>query len=103
MSSTNSYEFEWNLEKAIKNVAKHGVSFEQAATVFLDPLAITVFDGARSQIEERWFTVGHQAGSGLLVVVNTFQDQKSNIARIRIIPARTATKQERRAYEDEPR
>ena len=103
MSSGVLYDFEWDLEKAISNFAKHGVTFEQAATVFLDPLAITVFDKAHSQIEERWFTVGQQVGGGLLVVVHTFQDQDSSIARVRIISARAATKQERRAYEDEPR
>ena len=103
MSSGISYDFEWDLAKAISNFAKHGVTFEQAATVFLDPLAITVFDNAHSQIEERWFTVGLEAGGGLLVVVHTFQDQNPNIARVRIIFARTATKQERHVYEDEPR
>jgi uncharacterized protein len=103
MSSGVSYDFEWDLAKAISNFAKHGVTFEQAATVFLDPLAITVFDKAHSQIEERWFTVGHKAGGGLLVVVHIFQEHDSNIARVRIISARIATKQERRTYEDEPR
>jgi uncharacterized protein len=103
MSSGVSYDFEWDLAKAIANFAKHGVSFEQAATVFLDPLAITIFDDAHSQTEERWFTMGQEAGGGLLVVVHTFQDQSSSIARVRIISARTATKQERRVYEDEPR
>lgn len=103
MSSRVSHNFEWDLSKAISNFAKHGVTFEQAATVFLDPLAITVFDDAHSQTEERWFTMGQQAGGGLLVVVHTFQEQDSNIATVRIISARTATKQERRTYEDEPR
>ncbi len=103
MSSGASNNFEWDLSKAISNFAKHGVTFEHAATVFLDPLAITVFDDVHSQTEERWFTMGQQAGGGLLVVVHTFQDQDSNIATVRIISARTATKQERRAYEVEPR
>ena len=103
MSSGVSYDFEWDVAKAISNFAKHGVTFERAATVFLDPLAITVFDHAHSLMEERWFTVGQQSGGELLVVVHTFQDRSSDVARVRIISARTATKQERRTYEDEPR
>ena len=103
MNSDISYDFEWDLAKAIANFAKHGVTFEQAATVFLDPLAITIFDDAHSQTEEGWFTLGHQAGGGLFFVVHTFQDQSSDVATVRIISARAATKQERRTYEGEPR
>lgn len=103
MTSNISYEFEWDKSKAIANFSKHVVTFEEAATVFLDPLAITIFDDAHSQLEERWFTMGNAARGGLLVVVHTFQAQKnSNIAKVRIISARMATKQERRTYEDEP-
>ena len=103
MDSGVSYDFEWDLQKAISNFAKHGVTFEQAATVFLDPLAITVFDEEHSQTEERWLTMGQQAGGGLLVLVHTFRESDSNVVTVRIISARTATKQERRTYEDEPR
>ena len=51
-------EFTWDPIKAQSNVAKHGVSFGQAATVLLDALALTVFDAGHSQGEERWFTLG---------------------------------------------
>jgi uncharacterized DUF497 family protein len=61
--------FEWNAAKAASNLAKHGVSFEEAATVFGDPLSVTIFDPAHSQTEERFiifgvFTSGQIAGCG---------------------------------------
>lgn len=49
-----AYNFEWDVAKALSNANKHGVTFDQAATVFLDVLALTVFDAAHSQYEERW-------------------------------------------------
>jgi hypothetical protein len=55
---TLELEIAWDPAKARTNLAKHGVSFAQAATVLLDPLALTVFDDAHSEDEERWFTLG---------------------------------------------
>ena len=52
-----SYDFEWNSVKALANLHKHGVSFDQAATVFLGALALTVFDETHSALKERWFTL----------------------------------------------
>lgn len=52
------FDFEWDAAKALTNKAKHGVTFDQAATVFLDALALTVYDEAHSKFEERWFTLG---------------------------------------------
>ena len=63
-----SYDFEWNSVKALANTHKHGFSFDQATTVFLDALALTVFDDAHSASEERWFTLGHDANGALLAV-----------------------------------
>ena len=103
MSSDNVLDFEWDTAKALANFAKHGITFEQAATVFLDPLAITVYDNEHSQTEERWFTLGYETGGALLVVVHAFQDLNPTMATVRIISARVATKQERRAYEEGPR
>ncbi len=57
MSTQIVYDFEWDAAKALSNVAKHGVTFDQAATVFRDALAITVYDEVHSQTEERWFTL----------------------------------------------
>ena len=52
---------------------KHGVTFEQAASVFLDALSLTVFDAAHSQYEERWFTLGHTTTGMLLAAAHTYQ------------------------------
>ena len=103
MSTEIVYDFEWDAAKALSNVAKHGVTFDQAATVFRDVLALTVFDSAHSQSEERWFTLGHDASGALLAVVHTYQATGPTRARVRIISAREATPRERRFYEDEPR
>jgi len=87
--------FEWDYEKAIQNIRKHGVSFEEAATVFGDQLSLTIDDPFHSNIEERYITIGMSLRSRLLVVVHT--DRENNI---RIISSRTATARERKAYEE---
>ena len=79
------------------------MTFEQAATVFLDALAMTVFNEAHSQYEERWFTLGHSTDGALLAVAHTYQATSVSSIRIRIISARPATKHERRFYADDPR
>jgi uncharacterized DUF497 family protein len=77
--------------------------FEQAASVFLDALALTVFDEAHSAYEERWFTLGYASYGVLLAVAHTYQTTSLANTRIRIISARPATKQEQRFYADNPR
>lgn len=96
-------DFEWDPAKAASNIAKHGVTFEQAATVLLDALALTVFDQAHGALEERWFTLGLSSNGRLLAVAHTYVATGPSSARIRIISAREATRQERRQYENEPR
>ncbi|MEQ1545538.1 BrnT family toxin [Methyloglobulus sp.] len=96
------YDFEWDARKAFSNMKKHGVSFEQAAQVFLDPLSITVFDEAHSMKEERWLTLGQNTNGDLLVVAHTYLQAESNRSLVRIISARLATKQERRIYSESP-
>jgi len=95
-------EFEWDPAKAAANVAKHGVTFEQSATVLLDPLALTVLDAEHSAGEERWFTLGTSREGTLLAVSHTYTATSPDSARIRIISARAATPGERRQYENEP-
>jgi hypothetical protein len=56
--SAPQLQITWDVAKAQGNLAKHGVTFAQAATVLLDPLMLTVFDAAHSETEERWFTLG---------------------------------------------
>jgi len=93
----------WESDKAQSNIAKHGVTFAQAATVLLDPLALTVFDGAHSFSEERWFTLGVANQGGLLAVSHTYQPTGPTSAQVRIVSARKATRSEREQYENEPR
>ena len=93
----------WDDAKAQSNLIKHGVTFAQAATVMLDPLALTVFDEAHSQTEERWFTLGQSSEGRLLAVAHIYQMLDANMARVRLISAREATRQERQQYENEPR
>ena len=104
---TANYEFEWDPFKALANLDKHAVSFDQAATMFLDALALTVYDAANSLEEDRWFTLGFDAAGQLLAVAHTYRSDKSKTGeetiRIRIISARKATKRERRFYHEEPR
>jgi uncharacterized protein len=103
MSEQAAYDFEWDAVKALANTHKHGVSFDQAATVFQDALALTVFDAAHSQQEERWFTLGFDASGVLLAVAHTFEATMPTRIRVRLISARPATRRERQFYENEPR
>lgn len=96
-------EFVWDPVKATANRSKHGVAFAAAATVFADPMALTVFDAPHSEHEERWFTLGTSSSGWLLAVSHTYVATGPAAARIRIISAREATRAERRQYEDEPR
>ena len=88
--------FEWSPEKAAANLAKHKVSFDEASTVFGDPLAVTIDDPDSSTDENRLLTKGMSRGWKLLVVAHTYEE-----GVIRIISARRATKSERRQYESE--
>ena len=85
---------EWDDRKAKPNLAKHGVSFEEAATIFGDPLSLTIPDPLHSREEFRFVTVGVSSRFRTLIVVHA--DRSDNV---RIISARIATKRERRDYE----
>ncbi|MBJ6609187.1 MAG: BrnT family toxin [Candidatus Thiothrix moscowensis] len=98
--ATVQYNFEWNPIKAETNRRKHGIGFEQAAEVFLDPLQMTLFDDSHSDDEERWLTLGKTRKSGLLVVVHTLVEYHDNqTITVRIISARPATRHEQQQYE----
>ena len=103
MAPETVYDFQWDPAKALYNARKHDVTFDQAATVFLDALALTVYDEANSQNEDRWFTLGFDVSGKLLAVAHTYEITGPINVRMRIISARKATKRERRCYEDEPR
>jgi len=93
------YHFEWDPHKAVANHRKHGVAFEQAATVFRDPLAVSICDEEHSEHEERWVTLGQAENGALLVVVHTYRATSETEALIRIISVRRATKREQDDYE----
>lgn len=87
-------QFEWDAAKARTNMKKHGVSFEEASTVFHDPLAATGLDPDHSGDEQRMITFGFSKTGRLLVVAHTDRENA-----IRIISARMATPSERYIYE----
>ena len=87
-------EFEWNQSKAVTNLRKYGVSFEEARTVFYNPLAIIFDDELHSTDERREIIIGHSQQNRLLLISFT---ERANI--IRIISVRLATRREREDYE----
>ncbi len=88
-------DFEWDDAKAARNLAKHGVSFHDAATVFGDPLSKTYYDPDHSDDEDRYITIGQSSSAHVLIVSHTDRED-----RIRIISARRANRKERRSYEE---
>ncbi|MFZ5560728.1 MAG: BrnT family toxin [Pseudomonadota bacterium] len=91
--------FEWDPRKAESNFRKHGVSFAEAAEVFHDPLALTLFDEDHSAHEERWVTLGQTSARRLVVVAHTWRDSDTGSLHVRIISARPATSHEARHHE----
>jgi hypothetical protein len=90
--------FEWDEAKNRRNRTKHGISFETAQEVFLDPLCLTIPDRV-AQGEERFWTIGRLENLVILVVAHTTRDQHGEEI-VRMISARKATPRERRAYEE---
>jgi hypothetical protein len=88
--------FSWDAAKATANLAKHRVSFEEAATVLGDPLSLTIPDPHHSTpVERRFVTLGRSTAGRLIVVVHSGEDDE-----VRIISGRTATRRERTDYEE---
>lgn len=85
--------FEWDHQKAALNLRKHGISFDEAASVLDDPMLISVADDEHSDDEQRFVTIGISGQGKLLVVAHT-----DRAGRIRIISARKATRHEERFY-----
>jgi len=92
-----SLEFEWDEDKAASNRKKHGVTFEEAVSVFADPLAAIFDDEVHSEEEQREIIIGNSAKNQLVLVCFT-----ERAGAIRIISARRATKRERNDYEENP-
>ena len=95
------YNFEWDPEKTKTNWRKHKVRFEHAATVFRDPLAISIFDNEHSDYEDRWMTVGVYSIGNVLVVHHTFSERDALNVNIRIFSSRKATNREKQDYMEE--
>ena len=88
-------KYEWDENKAVKNLAKHGVSFAEAKTIFDDPMYVDFYDLDHSEDEERYLIVG-ESNRGRLLIVSYTERRES----IWIISAREVTKSEREAYEE---
>ena len=93
--------FEWDQKKADQNRKSHTVSFEEAKTVFNDPLLITYPDEFHSDYEERLLSIGTAAQRRVLLVIHTEQEQEDDSVLIRVISARKAMASERKAYEED--
>jgi len=93
----NAYSFDWDDEKNIANINKHGVSFREASTVFKDANAIVLYDYAHSQDEERFVVIGYSTEMRLLYVCHCYRESETVV---RIISARKAGKYEELLYEE---
>jgi hypothetical protein len=87
--------FEWDSDKAKRNIKIHNVSFDEASTVFKDILSLTIYDPIHSNKEDRFVLIGNSFKNRLIVVIFTERNDK-----IRIISARKAIKNERKQYEE---
>ena len=95
MGSDIDLDFDWDESKAAANVKKHGISFEEAKTVFGDPFSVTIDDPAHSANEYRFVDIGTSPSGMILTVAYAERGQK-----IRLISCRKATKAERKIYEE---
>ena len=91
----NRVNYDWDPEKAASNLEKHAVSFDEASSVFDDPLFIDFYDPDHSMNEHRYLIIGQSAAGRLLIV--SFTERNENV---RLISARELTPSERRAYEE---
>ncbi len=88
-------KFEWDQNKAASNLSNHGISFDEAKTVFNDPLYVDFFDPDHSYNEHRYIIIGQSTDNRLLLVAYTEREDT-----IRLISAREATRKERKDYEE---
>jgi uncharacterized protein len=92
--------FEWDAKKATINLKKHGVSFEEAKTLFNDPFLLTYPDTEHSDIEERFISIGYSNRNRTLLVIHADKEEGEEFVIVRIISCRQATATERRLYEE---
>lgn len=98
-TTSSNYHVDWDSKKAERNLRKHDISFLEAATVFMDPLAMTLEDSRHE--ERRFHTLGLSSRHRLLLVVHSVVEETVDGWKIRIISARRATRRESRFYENE--
>ncbi len=91
--------FEWDEPKARENLRKHKISFDEAKTIFNDPLLLTFHDERHSDYEERYISIGFSVENQILLVVHTESGQNEGLV-VRIISSRRATASERKVYEE---
>ncbi len=92
-------DFDWDQDKAKSNLQKHGITFEEAATVMRDPRAMNMFDPDHSESEDRWITLGISSLGRLLIVCHTFKEGPDALVTVRIYSARRPTSKEIKIYE----
>ena len=95
MIEINGSLYEWDVEKEKINIQKHGISFHEAATVFLDPFVVERYDFKHSNNEDRFIAIGTSEKLNLLIVCHCY---RGNGDIVRIISARKATKSENKLY-----
>ena len=93
--NVHTIKFDWNAAKAVTNIKKHGVSFEEAKSVFFDDFAVQFFDQENSEAEDRFLMLGMSNETRLLIVCHCERDDGNTI---RVISARKATKNESKHY-----
>lgn len=91
----DALKFQWDKTKADENLIKHGVSFEEAETIFYDPFAVEFYDDENSEWEDRFLLLGISSNLNLLIICHCYRESDSII---RIISARKATKNEAGYY-----
>ena len=91
-------KFEWDTRKAQENIRNHGVSFEEASTVFADPDGLDWEDFEHADAEHRWKRLGMSSEGRILLVVYTLRRLKNGTETVRVISAREASRKERQAY-----
>ncbi|MFK5976496.1 MAG: BrnT family toxin [Sulfurovum sp.] len=92
----NKIDFEWDNEKSKINIKKHGITFEEATSIFYDERAIEFYDDEHSEWEDRFLMLGLSDKLNLLIICHCYRESKG---KIRIISARKATKNESKYYE----
>ena len=93
------FDFDWDPDKADSNTQKHGITFEEAATVTRDPRAMNMYDPDHSESDDRWITLGLSSSGRLLVVCHTFNEKPDATVTIRIFSARRPKSTEINIYE----